>query len=81
MPIDKQFEQPVALVIAGTRHIVGSIREAAWILADQWPDFSSVSFRRALAACGDALEGKRSPSYARRALLIAARKDHVEIGT
>lgn len=79
MPIDKQFEKPFALVIAGSRHMIGSIREAAWILADQWPDFSSASFRRALTACGDALEGKRSTSYARRALLIAAHKDKVEI--
>jgi hypothetical protein len=79
MPIDKSFEKPLALVIEGSRHAIGSIREAAWVLADKWPDFSSAPFRRALAACGDALEGKRSTSYARRALLLAAHSDKVEI--
>ncbi|HBF29795.1 DUF982 domain-containing protein [Rhizobium sp.] len=79
MTIDKPFEKPVAIVIAGTQHMIQSIREAAWLLADQWPDFSSKSFQKALAACADALEGKRSPSYARRALVVAAYKDKIEI--
>lgn len=79
MTIDKPFEKPVAVVIAGSQHMIKSIREAAWVLADQWPDFSSQSFRKALTACADALEGKRSTSYARRALVVAAYKDKVEI--
>lgn len=79
MTIDKPFEKPVSIVIAGSQHMINSIREASWVLADQWPDFSSQAFQKALAACADALEGKRSTSYARRALVVAAHKDKVEI--
>ncbi|THF52365.1 DUF982 domain-containing protein [Allorhizobium terrae] len=79
MTVDRKFERPISLVIEGSHHVIGSIREAAWILADRWPDFSSTSFRKALAACADALEGKRSAAYARRALLVAARRDKIDI--
>jgi Protein of unknown function (DUF982) len=79
MMIDKRFEKPLGLVLAGSHHMINSIREASWLLADQWPNFSSESFQKALAACADALEGKRSTSYARRALVVAAHRDKVEI--
>ncbi|MCM2292132.1 DUF982 domain-containing protein [Allorhizobium sp. BGMRC 0089] len=74
---DKTFERPLTFTISGTHHKVASLREAAWLLADCWPDFSCATFRRALAACGAALEGKRSVSYARRALILAAHKAQV----
>jgi len=79
MTIDKHFQRPVALIIAGTTHMVSSIREAAWLLADQWPDFSCEYFRRALSACAAALEGRRSASYARRALILAAHRANLAI--
>ncbi|MGV1952820.1 MULTISPECIES: DUF982 domain-containing protein [Rhizobium/Agrobacterium group] len=79
MTLDRDFQRPVALVIAGTTHMVRSIREAAWLLADQWPDFSCEYFRKALSACAAALEGRRSATYARRALILAAHRANVAI--
>ncbi|MBP1849831.1 DUF982 domain-containing protein [Rhizobium halophytocola] len=65
MPLDRPLPSPLALVINGSRHIIGSLREAAWLLADAWPDPGCAGLRTALAACAAALEGRLSVDEAR----------------
>ncbi|MCL6707931.1 DUF982 domain-containing protein [Pseudomonas sp. R2.Fl] len=72
MPFDRPFHLPIILVIAGARHVVHSVREAAWLLAETWPDVDSKRFRAALAACAAAMEGRIAAAQARRAVVEAA---------
>jgi Protein of unknown function (DUF982). len=72
MPYDRPFHLPIILVIAGGRHVIRSVREAAWLLAETWPDVNSKRFRAALAACAAAMEGRIAAAQARHAVVEAA---------
>src|SRR6478609_5221826 len=73
------WNRPVVIVIGSAKHIVRNTREAAWLLADQWPVIGGKSFIRALRACAASLEGKKSATYARLALIAAARHANLSV--
>lgn len=80
MTDDKFFSVPVTLSAEGNkRFTIRSVREAAWILAEKWPRFEGSAFMRALRACAAALEGRRPTTYARRALMLAAREADLKV--
>ena len=80
MTDDKYFGVPVTLSSGGARKFtIKSVREAAWILAEKWPRFEGSAFMRALRACAAVLEGRRSASHARRALMLAAREADLKV--
>lgn len=79
MPYDRPFHLPIILVIAGARHVLHSAREAAWLLAETWPDLDCERFRAALAACAAAMEGRKDIAEARRAVVEAARAAGVPV--
>lgn len=74
---DKTWNMPVTLVIGSAKYLVTSSREAAWMLADKWPDVTGNTFIRALRACTAAIEGKRPNSFARQAFVVAARRANI----
>ncbi|EPE96866.1 DUF982 domain-containing protein [Rhizobium grahamii] len=73
------WNRPVVIVIGSAKHIVRNTREAAWLLADKWPVVGGKSFIRALRACAASLEGKKSATYARLALIAAARHANLSV--
>lgn len=80
MTDDKYFSVPVTLSAGGKkRFTIRSVREAAWVLAEKWPRLDGSAFMRALRACAAALEGRRSATHARRALLLAAREAELRV--
>ncbi|MBO3760043.1 DUF982 domain-containing protein [Ciceribacter sp. L1K22] len=79
MPFDRDFHAPIIIIIAGARHVVRSVREAAWLLADCWPDVGCQRFRAALAACAAAMEGRLAAAKARLAVVEAARAAGVPV--
>ena len=80
MTDDKLFSVPVTLSTGGAkRFTIRSVREAAWVLAEKWPRFDGSAFMRALRACAAALEGRRPATYARRALMLAAREAEMKV--
>ncbi len=73
------WNKPVLIVIGTTRHMVRNTREAAWLLADEWPVVSGKPFTGALRACAAAIEGKTSASLARLAFVAAARHANLRV--
>jgi hypothetical protein len=73
------WNKPVLIVIGRTRHLVKNTREAAWLLADQWPVVSGKHFIGALRACAAAMEGKSPASLARVAFIAAARHANLRV--
>lgn len=70
------FDLPVPVRIGrtdGIRHI-GSAREAASILLDEWPETAGPAYVEACRACLAAARGKSPVGRARSALVEAARE-------
>ncbi|MGO4562673.1 DUF982 domain-containing protein [Mesorhizobium sp. 2RAF21] len=72
---DVRFPGPVTLEFStGSRNVTSSF-EALECLDQQWPDWArGRSWRAALRACRDALDGWRSARDARKAFLKAAKR-------
>ncbi len=79
MPFDKPFQTPLIMMIDGARLVIRSVRESAWILAENWPNPSCNLLQQALAACAAAMEGRLSAHEARRAIVNAARGTGVAV--
>src|SRR4029453_12103684 len=71
------IEQPGRV---GQYRRVGSVREAAECLIDQWPKNRGVAYLAALHACLDAVRGSVSTETARQAFIAAAREVGILIG-
>jgi hypothetical protein len=70
------FERHVVIEHGRVGHYrrLGSVREAAECLIDQWPKNRGVAYLAALHACLDALRGTVSTETARQAFIAAARE-------
>ena len=79
MPLDIPLPTPLSFIINGTRHIFRSLREAAWLMADIWPDPSCDRLRNALAACAAALEGRLSLDQATARIKAAAESSGIAV--
>ncbi|OCJ13378.1 hypothetical protein A6U87_06015 [Rhizobium sp. AC44/96] len=73
------WNKPVLIVIGTTTHWVKNAREAAWLLADQWPVVSGKPFIGALQACAAAIEGRSPAAFARLAFVAAARHANLRV--
>ncbi|MDE1992184.1 MAG: DUF982 domain-containing protein [Rhizobiaceae bacterium] len=71
------WNSPVTVMIGSAKYIVKNTSEAAWLLADKWPDVAGKPFVRALKACAAATDGRRPASYSRLALIAAARDANI----
>lgn len=74
---DKSFSEPIRLSMAPQRErTIRTAWEGIECLSD-WPGTKGRSYRSALRACRDALDGWTPPAKARRALAQAAREAHM----
>lgn len=72
---DVRFPEPVALRFLTASRNVASSFEALECLDQQWPGWArGRSWRAAVRACRDALDGWRSPRDAHKAFLKAVRR-------
>lgn len=72
---DKRFPIPVMITIgAAGQRAVTSVWEAIECLRSYWPSTKGPSYRRALQACLDALDGWKPAHKARHAFIRAARE-------
>lgn len=78
---DKPFETPVTLEFGrhGAGRRIGSAREAAECLMTVWPLRRGPRHRDAVETCLKVLDGHRSSSEARRALLEAATESDIPV--
>lgn len=72
MPFDIALPSPLNIIIAGKELLVRTVREAAWLLAERWPDPACRWFLAALKACASALERRSDPARASLAFIQAA---------
>lgn len=79
---DVRFPRPIALRLRAThRRMVASAWEALEVLQGQWPAWArGRSYRSALRACRDALDGWRSAETARSRFEAAARRAGILAG-
>ena len=79
---DKRFPIPVMITLgAAGQRAVSSVWEAIECLRSYWPAKKGPSYRRALQACLDALDGWKPAHKARHAFISAAREAGVFLDT
>jgi hypothetical protein len=80
---DKPFQPPVTLEFgrSNARRRIASAREAAECLMTIWPLQRGPRHRDAVETCLKVLDGHRSASEARRALIEAANESHIPVST
>lgn len=73
---DVRFSTPIRLRLRATGdRMVASAWEAIEVLQSHWPDWArGRTYRSALRACRDALDGWKTPHKARQAFVAAARR-------
>ncbi|MBN9136064.1 MULTISPECIES: DUF982 domain-containing protein [Phyllobacterium] len=79
---DKRFPIPVMVKLGATgQRAITSVWEAMECLQRYWPSKTGASYRRALQACLDALDGWKPAHKARHAFISAARDAGVFLDT
>ncbi|MER2534613.1 MAG: DUF982 domain-containing protein [Rhizobiaceae bacterium] len=80
---DKPFQSPVTLEFgrSGATRRIASAREAAECLMTIWPLQRGPRHRDAVETCLKVLDGHRSSSEARRALIEAAEESRIPVST
>lgn len=75
---DRRFAETVPVWSGKHIRMIGSVREAAQVLLDGWPEGPDTAERwAAREAVLNALEGKATAEAARRALIAAAKADRI----
>lgn len=77
MSEEKPFSSPVTIAGGAGTHIVSSVGEALDFLTTEWPGEHGTLHAEAVETCHKVLDGHRSTSDARHALVRAAREEGI----
>lgn len=74
---NEKFDQPVMVVAdpaSGGQETIGDAAACLDFLLKRWRGKRSEKHRAAIQACSDTSSGRRPPSFARKAFVVAARE-------